>query len=64
MLKGMLRVAIKVIHIIESIELRSHVLKEAAIMDACRHPHVVQVSPFLDCHAKSRGRLCVPKMAL
>lgn len=43
--KGVQKVAIKVLHGIHSADLRADVMREAAIMDACRHPHVVQVSP-------------------
>lgn len=38
--------AIKALHNIHSSDVRADVMREAAIMNACRHPHVVQVSPL------------------
>lgn len=45
LLKGVHKVAVKMLHNINSSELMANVMREAAIIDACRHPHVVQVSP-------------------
>lgn len=45
--KGVQNVAIKVIHKIYSPDLRADIIKEVAIMGACRHPHVIQVSRWL-----------------